>query len=282
MSRIGLKEISDKVYDLPVLPQVIEKVINLTEDSESTIHDIEETVMLDQSLTSKVLRLANSAYYGFPRRIKTISEATILLGFEAIKGIVLAASVSKMLLKSFPGYGLEPEDLWRHSQATAITARYLAQYKKKENLEQYYIAGLLHDIGKVVLSHYMEDNFREVLAIVEREQIPFIEGEKRVLGFHHGQIGSIVAQKWNFPSDLVEAIGFHHRPQLAREDLELTSAVHIADGIVRMLGIGLGVDGLAYTFDPQAMKNLAVTDEDLEQLMAEIADIFSDEDCFRI
>ena len=113
MGKLTLDQVIDKVDDIPALPSVVSEVTKLTEDPDSTPHDIEKVVIRDQSLTTRVLRLANSAYYGFPRRINTISEATILLGFNAIRSITLSAAVSNVLVKELPGYKMSKGELWR-------------------------------------------------------------------------------------------------------------------------------------------------------------------------
>lgn len=278
MGKISLEQIVEKVDDIPGFSDVILRVMKLTEDPDSTAEDIQNVLTEDQGLTVKVLRLANSAHYGFARRIDTISQATVLLGFQAIRSIVLAASCSPMLKPEMEGYGLAPGELWQHSQAVAITAKEVARVARRGHLEQAYTAGLLHDIGKIILNHYMKNTYKFVLLKMEQDQISFLEAEEAVLGFNHGQVGQRIGDKWNLPQDLVEAIAYHHRPE--EKDSDLTAIIHVADAMVMMMGIGLGVDGLAYELSSTALERLKLTERQLEQIMAKVGDLFSDKDSF--
>ncbi len=127
MSKLTLDYIVNKVEDIKVLPEIINKIIALTDDPDSTVHDIEKVILQDQVLTTKILRLANSAYYGYARKISTVSQATVLLGFQAIKGIALASTVRTYLTKELKGYSLEENELWSQSQTCAIISRFIAK-----------------------------------------------------------------------------------------------------------------------------------------------------------
>ncbi len=280
MTKLTLEEIIKRVEDLPALPTVVSEIMELTEDPDSTIQDIEDSIMKDQSLTTRVLRLANSAYYGYPRRISTIKEASVLLGFQAIRSIALTASVNGLLMKEVPGYGLEENQLWRQSQSCAIISRYIAKKVRFAKVDQAYVAGLLRDIGKIIVSHYLTDSFKQIMDLVKNENMSFLEAEESVLGFHHGQVGAEVAKKWNLPEDLVEAIAYHHNPEKATINPKLTAIIHMADAIVMMMGIGLGVDGLIYNLSEEAVNILGIDGPILEQLMSDVSDLLLDEDAF--
>ena len=156
MKKINLNHIVRKVNDMPVLPNKINKIIEITEDPDSTIQDLEKEILTDQSLTSKILKLANSAYYGYPRKIDTVSQATILLGFQTIKSMALASTVNKMMIHELKGYSLKENDLWTQSQTCAIISRLIAKEVKFQNPETAYIGGLLRDIGKTILNYYVD------------------------------------------------------------------------------------------------------------------------------
>lgn len=280
MDNTRLNHIVSKVDDIPILPGRIHKIIEITEDPDSTIDDLEREILKDQSLTSKILRLANSAYYGYPRKINTVSQATILLGFQTIKSIALASTVSKMMAGELKGYALEKNDLWTQSQTCAIISRYIAKKIKITNPETAYIAGLLRDIGKTILNHYVEKEYNAIVNRVEFSKVSFLEAEEKILGFNHAQIGEKIAEKWNFPKDLVEAIGLHHTPEESTIDPKLVSIVHIADAITMMMGIGIGADGLKYNFSSFALETLNFTPEDVEQLISLSHDLIIDKDSF--
>lgn len=280
MTQLTLKYIVDKVNDIQSLPIIITKIIALADDPESNIHHMEDLILKDQALTTKILRLANSTHYGYARRISTISEATVLLGFQAIKGIALASTVKPFFEKELKGYLLEKNILWTQSQTCAIASRFIAKKIKYPNPEEAYIAGLLRDIGKTILNEHMENEYNEVLQKVREEEISFLDGEREVLGFDHGEIGKKVAIKWNLPPNLVEAIGYHHTPDLSTLNPILVSIIHIADAITMMMGVGLGLDGLQYNISKTALNNLNLSEIDIQNIMSDVADLIADQDSF--
>ncbi|MEN3185126.1 MAG: HDOD domain-containing protein [Atribacterota bacterium] len=280
MGKVSLSVLVQAVEELPVLPTIVQRVIQLTEDPKSTAKDINNVLSQDQTLTAKVLRLANSAFYGFPRRISTITEATIILGFQTIKSIVIAATVSEILKKSLPGYALEQGELWKHSQTSAIAARMLARETKFPRLEVAYTAALLHDIGKLVLNTYLSDTYQEVLEKVEGEHLTFTQAEEAVLGFNHAQVGAKICEKWNLPAELVETIAFHHEPERATITPKLVAITHIADFISVSIGIGMGIDGFFYGISPEAVTLLGINETLIDRLLVQLTDVLVDQDSF--
>lgn len=280
MTKLTLEYIVNKVEDMKVLPEIINKIISLTDDPDSTVDDMEKLILQDHILTTKILRLANSAYYGYARKISTVSQATILLGFQAIKGIALASTVRTYLTDELKGYSLEKNELWSQSQTCAIISRYIAKSIKYPNPEEAYIAGLLRDIGKTILNQHMEKEYMEVLSRMEEGNISFSDAEKEVLGFGHTEIGAKVAEKWNLPKDLVEAIGYHHNPELAKVNPLLVAIVHISDAMTRMMGVGLGLDGLSYNLSPMAIEILGLDELQFQNIISQVADLIKDEDSF--
>lgn len=278
--KVSLDQIVRRVNDLPALSQVVAQVLKLVEDPESTVKELNDIICQDQALVTKVLHLANSAYYGFPRRIGTVVEAVIILGFSTIRNLVLAASVHNLLNREVPGYQLGQGELWRHSIACAMTTRTLARRVRFPSPDQAFIAGLLHDIGKVVLSIYVSEVYSEIIKKVHEAQVPFAQAEEEILGFTHSSVGAKVADKWNLPVSLVEAIAFHHSPDSAKENPKLTSLIHVADAMCMMMGIGLGGDGLCYPLVPSAFSLLGLKPEDVEGVMGELGDLFLDESSF--
>lgn len=280
MAALSLEYIVSKVDDMKVLPEIINKIISLTEDPDSTVEDMEKAILGDQILTTKILRLANSAYYGYARKISTISQATVLLGFQAIKSIALASTVSIFLTSELKGYSLEKNELWTQSQTCAIVSRYIAKHIKYPNPEEAYVAGLLRDVGKTILNQHMEKEYSEVLNLIEEGNVSFLEAEKEILGFDHAEIGEKVAEKWNLPKALVDCIGHHHTPELSNINQLLVSIVHVADSITMMMGVGLGLDGLAYNLSPVAIEALGLTEIDFHNIISNVSDLVSDEDSF--
>lgn len=280
MAIITLNELVNRVDEIPVFSQTVSKILKLVEDPKSDVHDIANEILKDQGFTTKVLKLANSVIYGVSRQIKTVSQATTLLGFQAIKSMVFASSVGKVLTAELPGYALEREALWKQSQICAITARVLSKKIKFPQPEQAYTAGLLRDIGKVILDHYLKEQFQSIMDLVNDGNKSFIEVEEEILGFNHGQVGAKIAEKWNLPEDLVEAIAYHHQPEKAQLNSKLVAITHIADGLVMMMGINIGADGLAYNFSNSAMELLNLDENILTEVMSEVADLISDDNAY--
>lgn len=280
MERVTLESIIENVNDLPSLPQVVVRVMELTDDPDSTAQDINNVLNQDQSMTAKVLRMANSAFYGFPRRIGTVTDAIVFLGFRTIRSIVVAASVSDILSKEIEGYALAHGELWRHSQSAAMTARLIAKNTRFNSLDLAYTAALLHDIGKVILNSYMKEAYHEVVARVTAENIPFMEAENQVIGFNHAVVGARIAEKWNLPPELVEAIAWHHQPEHAERNKKLTSIVHVADAICLAMGIGIGIDGMMYPLSKESLSLLNLDEDHIETMVSQLVDMFVDQQSF--
>lgn len=274
MGIIRLEELADKVRDIPPLPMVAARVMELTEDPDATVLSIEREILKDQGLSARILRLANSAYYGMSRRVGTVSEAVVILGLKTLKSVVLAASVSPVMLRPLIGYGLEREGLWKNSQLCAVTARLIAKTIRYPNIEQAYIAGLLRDIGKVILDLYMREEYQWIVDTVQKSRQSFHQAEAELLGYHHGQVGQKIAERWMLPAELSEAIALHHNPEAAVLNPRLTAVVHSADALVMTMGVHLGVDGLAYEISPHALDLLGLDDRTLQNLLSMAADLY--------
>ena len=195
LTAIPLEKIVRGVNDLPALPWVVSQVIRLTDDPNSTVKELNEVICQDQSMAAKMLRLSNSAYYGYSRRIATIIDAIGILGFDAIRNLALAASVHNILKREVKGYQIASGDIWRHSIACAMSARAIARRVKYPSPDQAFIAGLVHDIGKVILSVYVAEAYNGIIRRVRQEQQPFSVAEEKVLGFTHAAVGARVAEK---------------------------------------------------------------------------------------
>jgi putative nucleotidyltransferase with HDIG domain len=279
---VPLEEIVRQVNDLPAMPWVVGRVISLTNNTNSNIRELNEVICQDQSLTAKVLRLSNSAYYGYSRRISTVVDAIGLLGFNTIRNLVLAAHTYSILKSEVKGYHIAHGDIWRHSMTCALTVRAIAKRTGYPVPDQAFIAGLLHDIGKVILSIHVAEAYDEITRRVQEDQVPFSTAEYELLGFTHAAVGARVAEKWNLPDDHVEAIACHHTPLDAVKNPQLAALVHIADAICMSMGIGLGGDGLYYTFEGRALTLVGLKETDLEVIMSELAELVVDEDTFQL
>jgi len=272
MGKIPLIKLLNKIKELPPLPQSIPQILEITRRPDSSAQDLARVFERDPTLTASILKLANSSYYGFNREISTISHAIVCLGFNTIKSIALTASTHNMLNDGLFAYKLEKGMLWQHSITCATCARMIAQRIKYKDCEEAYIAGLLHDIGKIILSSFAEEQYDQILEKTKDNKTPFNIAELEVLGYDHPQIGGKIIEKWNLPPVLVEAVQFHHQPEKAVKNKTLTYIIHLADAICDMLGIGLGRDGLMYVFEKNTFTVLDLVEDDVESLMSELVD----------
>jgi putative nucleotidyltransferase with HDIG domain len=272
-----MDSILQSVKDIPPLPAIIPRVMSVLNDPNSSVSDLSEVLGSDQAIASKLLRLSNSAFYGFPKHIGTIQDAVVLLGFKTIKGLIYALSLYNNFDKHVAGYEMHKGELWRHSLAVAFLSRDISTRTKTGNPEQAFVAGLLHDIGKTILGEYVEQNVEEIKRLVEKENYTFPEAEEKVLGFSHTELGARVCEKWNLPDELLSAVRHHHNPAEGKDGGPLVPVVHIADAVCLMMGIGLGLDGFSYHVDVQALaalgKDWSFIDDILRGAQAKLLDI---------
>lgn len=268
-------DIAASVTELPALPASVAQVIAACDDGDMSVGQLTQLILRDQSLTAGMLRLANSAYYGHARRVTTVTEAIMLLGFSAIKSLAISTHTMRLLNRALPGYGLHRGELLRHSVSVALTARRLAVVVQLAPVEEAFVAGLLHDIGKTILSSRLEGAYEDVADLARTRGVPVHEVERELFGFDHAELGAQVARAWSFPANLEDAIRHHHVPMRAERKPRLAHTVHLADAACLMLGAGLGADGLACGVDPASLDALGIDAGDLERLMDEIAPVLS-------
>lgn len=267
-----LQQLVQTIRDLPALPEVVVRVMRLAEDPRSNAQSIARVIATDQAMAARVLKLANSAFYGLPRRVSTLSEAVVILGFRTIKNLAIAASTFELLNREIAGYWLQHGELWRHSLACAIGAQLIAQRVRLPVVEEAFVAGLLHDIGKVAINLFVREQFDQIMERALRDRIPFVEAEQAVLGFNHAIAGALIAEKWNLPPLLVSVIRYHHQPSQMPDPETLVSVVHLADILSITLGIGIGGDGLYYTLEDGTVAMFALEQSDIDALCEQIVD----------
>lgn len=264
----SLKAIIRKLDELPPMPEVGIKISKLTADPDTDIEEVLQLIDKDQSLTAKLLRLCNSPFYGLSNRVESVRQAVVLLGFKTLSSIVVTSCSSFYFKNDANGYGVSSMDLWRHSVATAIACQIIAKKFAPEKVGMIYTAGLLHDIGKVVLNDFVGDELPKILELVDGGK-SFIEAETEVLGMHHGMIAGKLARKWKFPEELVEALKYHHEPQYAVYDKELCELVHLGNIITNTLGVGTGIDSFANTIDEELQKKYPLSEAEIQDIIVE-------------
>jgi HD-like signal output (HDOD) protein len=219
------------VRDLPTLPRVLNQVTRMVQDETTSPEDIARVISKDQVLSAKVLKMVNSPIYGFPRRINTVQHALVLLGLNVIKGLIISTSVFDIMSRSMEG-------LWEHSMGCALACANVAREAGFKDPEEYSIAGLLHDIGKVVVSVQLPEIKTSIQHRVKTEDASYIQAEKEELGFGHDRVNGWLADHWNLPLNIREGMAYHHRPDSARFYKETAHVVHIGDFVTKVMEIG--------------------------------------------
>lgn len=267
-----LKRIMRETDAVPPMPHVIQKVMSLTQDPKSSSYELQSLIQLDQALTAAVLKLCNSAYYGLPRNIASVSQAVTYLGFRTIRNLVLSTFLSEVYAGTVAVVGLSSGGLWEHSVAAAVAAELLCKRLSRPGAgDVAFTCGLLHDVGKTILCKSAEDTQEAILHKMQEEGRPYVWAEREVLGFDHAVIGAKVVDGWNFPAPLVQAIGLHHDPAKARGDRFLTQVTHVAN--VLAINHGAGIDPQAMVASPLCeitLEQLDLSAPDLDALAAEL------------
>lgn len=279
MASTDIRRIVERIQNLPTLPTVVTRILKLVKSPESCAQDVEEILSTDQSLTVKVMRLVNSSFYGYAGKITTLKQAVVILGFETIRSIALTATV----FSAFPHRNrslFDRELFWRHSIATGVAARMLAQAARDPATEDVFLAGIVHDIGKVVLDEYAPVEFDQVLSVVEEKDCLIYEAEREVLGSSHAQIGRWLATKWGLPAELTDVIFYHHQPGNAQRAPRWTAFVHVGDVLARTLKLGSGGDRKIPPLDPSGWALTGLDEATLKRVLTTLPSEFAKADLF--
>ncbi len=270
----GILSLKSKILrslvELPPMPNIILKAREIIEDPGSSLKDLAAVIEHDQAIVARVLALANSAYYGLSGLVSSIQHASILLGQKTLGELITIAASSRLLSKKLQGYQLNPGDLWKHSLAVALGSRIIAEKKNAQSAEDAFIAGLLHDAGKIILDPYIVERKKAFKRILKNKQPKFFEAEKVILGFDHAEVMSRAARFWRYPETQSTAIRYHHYP-LRSGNSELAFIVHLADFTANEAGFKSEDCASLPEIDPQTLHYLGLQKDDLDHIIAEIA-----------
>jgi putative nucleotidyltransferase with HDIG domain len=270
-----IKEKIQSIIQLPALPTIAMEVVELVDNPKTSASRLGKVISTDQALTAKVLKIANSPFYGFPKKISTIDFAIIVLGFDALKEIIISISLVSSLQKKSDSY-LDARAFWDHSISTGVVARRLARDLGYRVSGEVFVGGLLHDMGISILHRYFNNEFRRIVDIVRETNLTFLEAEESVLGVTHAEVGGWLATRWNLPDHLIEALSLHHTPGAASLNPDLVALIHCADVLVgKLAGKPIEFDN-GIEFDADALVRLRLADPvTLEEYIANYREIIA-------
>jgi len=272
-----LAKAMSRLTEISSLPEITTRVVAVVEDPRATAADMHDIVKNDPALATKILKVVNSAFYGLPSQIASLDRAIIMLGLSAVKNVALAASLAQLFRGEPITEQFTPQDLWRHCISVGVCARRLAQKSGVAQADEYFVSGLVHDMGLLVVAQLFPERLREVTERCYETPQDFCAAEREILGADHQMFGAALAEKWRFPPVLRNAASYHHDPEnLKPEFRKLTTCVFVADTICARLQHGyyltsqvqeVTADQLALIgFNPAGMGELC---EELPELIEE-------------
>jgi putative nucleotidyltransferase with HDIG domain len=260
------EELVSVAPELEALPIVAQRVLAMVRDDSATVDRIAALLGTDQALTAAVLRHANSGLSMPNRRIASLREGLARIGQRALGEVLVRACAGPLLDRGLPPYALPRRVAWRHAATASVASRELARILKAPGAEEASVAGLLHDVGKTVLTSVVPEVAAEAVAIARSRRIPVWQAEAQVLGFHHGQVGGALLRSWGLPEPLVEAVALHHEP--TETPTQLAKIVHLADAAAHAVGaVGSGGACLQPDWDPAEAHALGASYAQLDRFL---------------
>ena len=276
MSTPDLNRIIGKIEDLPTLPRTVLKITELVNNPRSSAKDLARIITDDQVLTARLLKLVNSSFYGFPQRISTVTGAIVLLGFDAIRNLLLTTSVFDMFSNNKKLSKFNQEKFWDHSLGCAVGAKVIGNALRHDKIEELFVAGLLHDIGKIVEMMFLPKQFSKIADYVNDNHALMRTAEETILGYNHAEIGKLLGERWNLPPKLISIIAHHHQPSAAGHFTMEAAIVHLADIFCRALNIGYGGDDKMPSLDAFAWESLKIKTSAIEPIIDVMKKEFDD------
>jgi len=263
------RELKGIIKDIPTLPVIYQELFKKMQNPDVSVPEIASIISQDQALSSKILHLVNSAFYGYSNQIKTISRAVVILGFRAVRSAALAISVFDYFGDEESSSSIDMKKFWTHSIGVAAISKVLATEVKINQQEEAFVVGLLHDVGKLIEKRHFSDDFDEVCQVASEQHLTWYDCEKALFQVNHAIIGKVVFRSWDFPASVVEAVQFHHLPQSATKSPQLTALVHVADYLSYQYDLG-APGAFPPECDPAALKLLNLSLAQTKGLKASI------------
>jgi putative nucleotidyltransferase with HDIG domain len=242
-----IDSILKSIDKIPAFPATIQKVMQLLRNDDYAVSDVVNVIKYDQSIAANILKISNSAYFGARQKITSIHEAVVYLGQQQLIRAVQTSGISKFFKTGGVGYVTKIRDLLEHSVAVALMSQILSIRVLEREDPVLYTAALLHDVGKIIMGIYVHESFEKINNRVKSDKCSFLEAEEAIIGINHADLGGRIAAHWNFPSEIRDAIAYHHRPDLLMEENKTNAwIVYLSDQACLMMGIDGGIDALAH------------------------------------
>lgn len=268
-----LSYMTEKIKNIPSLPEIITKSIEIMQDKNASVADLSKLISNDIGLTARVLKLVNSSYYGFPKQISTIHQAIIILGFTTVKGVILSASIYKMFTPK-SNQTFDYKMFWKHSLLTAIAARKLSKQTTLNTQEDIFSAAFLHDIGKIIFAQYDWENYSNVCNHEYETEKELMQKEEQECGLNHCEIANMVAYSWNLPEIFCDIITYHHNPEASEKYKKECCIVYVANMIASaiMSNKNLNIDNIPLDI----LENLNISGDNIIEVHDELVNIAKD------
>lgn len=222
------------IKDLPTLPVIALEINRMLANDSTSVDFLSKTIGKDQAIVSKLLKLVNSSFFGVRSKVTTVQEAVVRLGFNSVRNVVVSVSVfESLVLDNAEDIDFNIEDFWTHSLAVAMTSRYLSEESGIQDPDDCFVAGLLHDIGLIIIARFFPDVLVKILRHVKEQNVSIYDAEKETIPLRHNKIGEIIAKKWQLPPAVCDTLKYHHTPNKGAVNPELVTLVHLGDIIVR-------------------------------------------------
>jgi len=273
---VYLKIISElgNIDELPTIPDIVLKLNALIADPEVPLHDIADLIGEDQVLTTRVLKLVNSAYYGFTEKMSSLTQAIALIGVRETKNLVFTAKTFDVFSSCYKKIGsiFNILELWKHSLGTAAIAKNIGKSIKYSDIESLFVSGLVHDIGKVVEIKCLTDYIPELFEMIKNESISMSHAEYNLWNISHTEIGKTLLEMWDFPEMLIESIAYHHNPHLSSKYAKETAIIHIADCLCYEMGVGSGGNEISPEIVKETWATIGIDESEKEHIMTLASD----------
>jgi len=266
LATADLRSRVERTTNIATVPHIVQSLAALMARPSPSTAEVAEEISKDQVLSARVLKLVNSGFCGFRKPISTIHHSLVLLGLDVVRTLVMSASV----IDIFEEMSRSLAGLWQHSLATARASTAVAEKARMPNPEELGVAGLLHDIGKLIIAECFKEEFGEIRRLVAERDCLQVEAERQVLGVTHGDMGMWLLRKWQLPGKLIYPVGYHNNFHPRREFADRTAVVHLADIITRARGIGSGGDNRVPAIHPDAWTMLELTMEDVADVSRQL------------